>query len=98
MEQDFSLARPGLATAAACAALVWASAAGAAERRAVVQGVEDRGLRAAIEQAIGDERTAPTNRLDARRRARQAADSAVKLLRSEGYYDYEVKPDIGWSD
>lgn len=95
MEQDFSLARPGLATAAACAALVWASAAGAAERRAVVQGVEDRGLRAAIEQAIGDERTAPTNRLDARRRARQAADSAVKLLRSEGYYDYEVTPDIG---
>jgi translocation and assembly module TamA len=78
--------------------MVWASSVDAAERRAVVQGVEDRALREAIEQAIGDERAAPTNRLDARRRARQAADSAIKLLRSEGYYDYEVTPDIGQGD
>ncbi len=67
----------------------------AAERRAIVQGVEDRGLLQAIQVAIGDEKTAPSNRLDARRRARQAADSATALLRSEGYYDYTVTPDIG---
>ena len=98
LEQDFRLARTGLAIAAACAALIWACNAGAAEHRAAVQGVEDRALREAIEVAIGDERSAPANRLDARRRARQAADSAIKLLRSEGYYDYEVTPEIGEGD
>lgn len=69
-----------------------------AERRAVVQGVDDRTLRDEIERAIGDEKSAPANRLDARRRARSAADSAEKLLRSEGYYDAAVTPDIGEGD
>lgn len=61
----------------------------------MVQGVEDRALRDALQIAIGDEKNAPSNRVDARRRARQAADSATALLRSEGYYDYEITPDIG---
>jgi len=92
------LGRPGLAFAAAAAVLMAASQLHAAERRAIVQGVEDRGLLQALEVAIGDEKTAPSNRLDARRRSRQAADSATALLRSEGYYDYTVTPDIGEGD
>ncbi len=61
----------------------------------MVEGVQDRALRDAIEVAIGDEKSAAANRVDARRRARQAAGSAEALLRSEGYYDYTITPDIG---
>jgi translocation and assembly module TamA len=70
----------------------------AAERQAVVEGVSDRALKSEIEQAIGEEKTAPVSRIDARRRARAAAESATALLRSEGYYDYMVDPDIGEGD
>jgi translocation and assembly module TamA len=80
------------------ASLVTGSIACAAERQAVVQGVADRALKAEIEQAIGEEKTAPVSRMDARRRARAAADSATALLRSEGYYDYVIEPDIGDGD
>ena len=66
----------------------------AAERQATVQGVNDRTLRAEIERAIIQEKTPPGSRVEARRRARAAADSAIALLRSEGYYDYEVTPDL----
>ncbi len=82
----------------AAASLLTDGAAWAAERQAVVQGVADRALRAEIEQAIGEEKTAPASRVDARRRARAAADSATALLRSEGYYDYVIDPDIGEGD
>ena len=67
----------------------------AAERKAVVTGVSDRALAAALAVAIGDEPTPPANRLDARRRATSAAESADALLRSEGYYDAEITPDVG---
>ena len=80
------------------ASFLTAGVAVAAERQAVVQGVTDRALRTEIEQAIGEEKTAPVSRMDARRRARAAADSATALLRSEGYYDYVVDPDIGEGD
>ena len=90
--------RSGLALAVAAAALMWSAEASAATRRAVVIGVQDRALKAEIEIAIGDEKTQAANRVDARRRARQAADSAIALLRSEGYYDYDVEPDIGEGD
>jgi translocation and assembly module TamA len=63
--------------------------------RAQVEGVADKALRLAIERAVGEAEGQPTNRIEARRRARQAADSATALLRSEGYYDAEVTPDIG---
>jgi len=66
----------------------------AAERQAQVQGVQDRTLRAEIERAITQEKAPPESRVEARRRARTAADSATALLRSEGYYDYDVEPDI----
>ena len=55
----------------------------------------DKALRQAIERAVGDAEGQPANRIEARRRARQAADSATALLRSEGYYDSEITPDIG---
>ncbi len=90
--------RTGLALAVVAAALMWSVQACAATRRALVVGVDDRTLRAELEIAIGDEKTQPANRVDARRRARQAADSAIALLRSEGYYDYTVEPDIGEGD
>ena len=80
------------------ASLLASETARAAERQAVVQGVADRTLRSEIEQAIGEEKTAAASRIDARRRARAAADSATALLRSEGYYDYVIEPDIGEGD
>jgi translocation and assembly module TamA len=87
------LKRLGFSLALA-ASLMAGGTALAAERQAVVQGVADRTLRAEIEQAIGDEKTAPASRVDARRRARVAAESAKALLRSEGYYDYVITPDL----
>jgi translocation and assembly module TamA len=37
----------------------------------------------------------PRSPLEARRRANQAVDDATALLRSEGYYDAVVEPDVG---
>jgi len=91
------LKRLGFSLVLAAATLA-GGAAWAAEKQATVQGVADRALRTEIERAISDEKTAPASRIDARRRARAAADSAISLLRSEGYYDYAVDPDIGEGD
>jgi translocation and assembly module TamA len=94
------LARPG-STFAAIAAMSFAAAAataaprGGTQLRARVEGAPDNALRAEIERAIGEEHGDPANRVDARRRARLAAENAVALLRSEGYYDETVEPDIG---
>lgn len=85
-------------TLAALAVLTCAGAAEAAERKAVVEGVEDRGLRDQIERAVGETRNAPASRIEARRLAREAAESAEALLRSEGYYDSVIEPDIGEGD
>jgi translocation and assembly module TamA len=80
-------------------ALAFAGAAQAAERKAQVQGLDDNhALRDEIERAIGEVKTAPESRIEARRRARDAADSAEALLRSEGYYDASVEADIGDGD
>jgi translocation and assembly module TamA len=87
------------ASAAACAlsgpVCAWAAPA---ERLARVEGVDDRTLKAAIERAVGDQRTPPDNRLEARSRARDAAENAEALLRSEGYYASVITPDIGEGD
>ncbi len=77
------------AAAAAC------THARAAERRASVAGVPDRALRSEIELAVGEERKPPVSRLDARRRATTAAENAIAVLRSEGYYDAVLTPEIG---
>ena len=94
--------RSGFALIAALACL--AEAAVAAPRRPVlqpraqVQGVADRPLRQALERAAGDAEGPPVNRIEARRRARQAADGVTALLRSDGYYDAEVEADIAEGD
>jgi translocation and assembly module TamA len=70
------------------------SAAPAEAPRADVRGVVDKALRAEIQQAIGRAPLAGS-RIEARRRAREAADTAVSVLRSEGYYDSRVDADLG---
>lgn len=83
----------------ACAATVLACAASlpaaAAERKAVVEGVGDRALATLLQRALGEVRQAPANRLAARRRAREAAETVETVLRSEGWYDAEITPDVG---
>ena len=80
-----ALMAPGLAAAATALA------------KAELRGVEDKALRAEIQQVIGLA-TAPTSRLEARRRAEDAAEQTTAVLRSEGYYDATVEPDIGDGD
>ena len=63
-----------------------------------MQGVADRTLRQALERAAGEAEGAPANRIEARRRARQAADGVTALLRSDGYYDATVEPDVSEGD
>ena len=62
--------------------------------KASVQGVTDPELREAIERAVGEAKSTPQTRFEARRRARDAADDAIAALRTQGYYDYEVQPDV----
>ncbi len=66
----------------------------AAAPRASVVGTLDRSLRDALGPAIGEAKAPPATPADARRRAREAAESVAALLRSEGYYDADVIPDI----
>ncbi|HEY5288634.1 MAG TPA: autotransporter assembly complex family protein, partial [Caulobacteraceae bacterium] len=46
----------------------------------------------------GDVKASPQSRVEARRRARDAADTATALLRSEGYYESQVTPDVSEGD
>jgi translocation and assembly module TamA len=56
--------------------------------------VTDGALRAAIAREIGTSKRAPASHFDARRRADEAAQDAVTVLRSEGYYDYTISTDV----
>jgi translocation and assembly module TamA len=67
----------------------------AVEPKAVIEGALDRTLRAEIIRAVGTVKSHPDSRVDARRRAREAGEAAIAVLRSEGYYDYVVDPDVG---
>jgi translocation and assembly module TamA len=88
-----------LAAAAAFAlALALGTSAWADEPRARIDGVADPRLLAELREAIGRVREAPLSRLDARRRANEAAERAVVVLRSEGYYQAELTPDVTDSD
>lgn len=77
-----------IASLAAIVGAVWVLGAGgaAAEAKAQIRGDLDADLRAQLVRAIGEADDPPTNRFDARRRARAAMESAEALLRSEGYY------------
>ena len=76
-----------VATAALC---VYGAGAARAEPRAVLQGEVGDDLRDRIERAMGDTDRPPQNRFQLRRQAREAAEDAIAVLRSEGYYAYGV--------
>jgi translocation and assembly module TamA len=78
--------------------LLASSAVHADEPTATIEGVEDRGLREAIQRVIAQAKTTPQSRSEARRRAREAGDDAISVLRSEGYYAYLVDPDVSETD
>jgi translocation and assembly module TamA len=80
------------------AALLAASHVNANEPAASITGVEDRALREAIQRAMTESKIPPRSRSEARRRAREAGDDAVAVLRAEGYYAYVVEPDISEAD
>ena len=82
----------------AAAAPACVASAAAAEPRAQIDGVLSADLRAEIVRAIGDGDRPVDNRFEARRRARTAAQDAIAVLRAEGYYAYEVTPDVTDSD
>lgn len=79
---------------AASAALCAPGVVAAAEPKAVVEGEMEPDLRATIRQVIGETDRPIENRFEARRRARAAAEDAIAALRSEGYYGYQVEPDV----
>jgi len=78
-------------------AAVGPGARAAAPPRADVRGVDDRALKSLIQQVIGQS-PPPVSRLEARRRANDAGEQVTAVLRSEGYYDATVAPDIGDGD
>ncbi|MDQ3125205.1 MAG: autotransporter assembly complex protein TamA [Pseudomonadota bacterium] len=77
--------RPALFLIGTAGVLLLASAA-AAEPRARIRGEMDADLRAQLVRAVGEVDDPPSNRFEARRRARSALEAAEALLRSEGYY------------
>ncbi|THD63958.1 MAG: outer membrane protein assembly factor [Phenylobacterium sp.] len=86
------------AVSAGAALCLQGLAAAAAEPKAQIEGTLPADLRAAIGQAVGAADKPIENRFEARRRAREAAEDAIAVLRSEGYYAYDVEPDVGEGD
>ncbi|HEY4031465.1 MAG TPA: autotransporter assembly complex family protein [Caulobacteraceae bacterium] len=87
--------------AAAGAATTLLAAAGAAwcdVPKARIEGVNDTRLRQEIERALGTAKNPPQSRFEARRRAEAAAADVMAVLRSEGYYEAVVAPDVGQGD
>jgi translocation and assembly module TamA len=78
----------GLAAWAAGAAVAWA------DPTADIRGEMPDELRAQLVRAVGESEGPPSNRFEARRRARSAAENATALLRSEGYYQATVQDDV----
>lgn len=87
-------ARIVLALSAAAALNALAGPVLAQTPKAEVQGVADAELRTAVERAVGEAKSTPETRFEARRRARDAAEDAIAALRTQGYYAYEVQPDV----
>lgn len=85
------IAFAAVATAALC---VFGAGAARAEPRADVRGDLSGDLRERIVRAIGETDRPVENLFQARRRARDAAESAIAVLRSEGYYAYTVSAEV----
>ncbi|MDP3801012.1 autotransporter assembly complex family protein [Brevundimonas sp.] len=77
--------RPALFLIGTAGFALLASAA-TADPRARIRGEMDDELRAQLVRAVGEVDAPPSNRFEARRRARGAMEAAEALLRSEGYY------------
>lgn len=73
------------------AGLLLLASTATADPRAQIRGEMDAGLRAQLVRAVGEVDGAPSNRFEARRRARGALEAAEALLRSEGYYQPELE-------
>ena len=86
------------ATGFALALGLGASSAWAASYVVDLRGVADRALRTELRDALSSFPNAPTSRLEARRRAEEAGEKVIAVLRSEGHYDYQVAADIGEGD
>jgi translocation and assembly module TamA len=78
--------------------LVATAAQGAEAPKAAIEGDLDDDLREVIVTAVGRTERPPQNRFEARRRARDAGEDAIAVLRSEGYYAYDVEADVGEGD
>lgn len=87
-----------LLAVAASAALCASDVAQAQEPRADIEGEVPDEVRATIQRVVGETDDPIENRFEARRRARAAAEDAIAVLRSEGYYAYEVTPDVSDAD
>lgn len=68
------------------AGLAFLASAANADPRAQIRGEMDAELREQLTRAVGEVDAPPSNRFEARRRARGAMEAAEALLRSEGYY------------
>ena len=92
------MARLLYAAAAVAALCAVAPQAWAAQPRAAVVGDMPADLREAIVRAIGESERPIDNRFEARRRAEGAAEDAMAVLRSEGYYEAVIEPQVGEGD
>ena len=95
-----TLRRLSLAGAALAAMCAQASAqfAVAAQPKAVVEGQMKPALKTKITEAVGETERPISSRFEARRRAREASESATAVLRSEGYYAGEADPTVSETD
>lgn len=85
-DEGFNLTpRPVLFLVGTAGLALFATAA-AADPRAQIRGEMDAELRAQLVRAVGEVAAPPSNRFEARRRARGALEAVEALLRSEGYY------------
>jgi len=89
------LARLRYALAASAALMIqFGPQSALAEPKAAIEGVQDGDLRTLIVRAVGESKKPPQSIFEARRRAREAGEDAIAVLRSEGYYDYTVVADV----
>jgi translocation and assembly module TamA len=89
--------RPALFLLSSASVLLLATAA-SADPRAEIRGEIDGALRSQLVRAVGEVDGPPTNRFEARRRARAALESVQALLRSEGYYQPELEDIVEGED
>jgi len=96
LQKDTGLAphRLTLLIALAAGLILPATGVHADEPNAGVQGVLDEDLRDQIRAAVGTTEHVATSRFEARRRGRAAVESAIAVLRSEGYYAGEATSEL----